>query len=107
MKNRIFRSNTVLHDLDELASYIQGDSPDAAIRFLAAAEASFEFLATSPELGQRQEFHRPELAELRVWQVQGFENYLIFYQPLEHGIEVVRVLHAARDVAAVFENQGE
>ena len=107
MKPRVSRSDTALRDLDELATYIQHDSPDAAIRFLAAAEASFILLATSPELGQRQEFHRPELAELRVWQVQGFENFLIFYRPLERGVEVVRVLHAARDIAAVFDNQGE
>lgn len=40
-----------------------------------------------------------------VWQVRGFENYVIFYRPIEHGIEIVRVLHAARDIAAVFEEQ--
>ena len=56
-----------------------------------------------PELGQRQEFGRKELAGLRVWQVQGFENYLIFYRPIERGIEVLRVLHAARDIGAAFD----
>lgn len=94
-------------DTDDLFSFIDQRNHDAAVRFLQAAETSYMKLAAMPELGQRQEFHRPELAELRVWQVQGFENYLIFYQPFEHGIEVVRVLHAARDVAAVFEDQGE
>jgi plasmid stabilization system protein ParE len=29
---------------------------------------------------------------------------LIFYRPVERGIEVLRVLHAARDIAAVFDD---
>jgi toxin ParE1/3/4 len=86
-----------------LAKFIQRDSPEAAIRFLDAAEESFQFLASMPDLGERQEFHRKDLVDLRVWQVRGFENYLIFYRPMEAGIEVVRVLHAARDIAAAFD----
>ena len=31
--------------------------------------------------------------------------YVIFYRPIEHGVEVVRVLHAARDIAAIFEDE--
>ena len=100
----IHRTDSALSDLNEQAKYIQRDSPHAAIRFLAAAEASFQLLATMPELGERQEFRRAELAELRAWQVRGFENHLIFYRPIEHGIEVLRVLHAARDIAALFDD---
>jgi toxin ParE1/3/4 len=100
----IHRTDAAFSDLNEQAKYIQMDSPQAAIRFLAAAETTFQRLAAMPELGERQEFGRNELAGLRVWQVQGFENYLIFYRPAEGGIEVLRVLHAARDVAAVFDD---
>ena len=38
----------------------------------------------------------------RVWRVEGFERYLIFYRPVGSGIEVVRVLHAARDFPTIF-----
>ena len=31
-----------------------------------------------------------------------FGRYVIFYMPLDDGIDVVRVLHGARDVDAVF-----
>ena len=102
----IHRTDSAYSDLNEQAKYIQRDSPQAAIRFLAAAEATFERLAATPELGQRQEFGRAELAGLRVWQVQGFDNYLVFYRPIERGIEVLRVLHAARDIAAIFDDPG-
>jgi toxin ParE1/3/4 len=102
---RIFRSETAIRDLDQLATFIQQDSPHAAIRFLAAAEASFPRLAAMPELGAVQKFKTPSLADLRVWQVQGFDNFLIFCRPAERGIEVVRVSHAARDVTTVFDEE--
>ncbi len=31
-----------------------------------------------------------------------FGRYVIFYAPIEDGIDVVRVLHGARDIDAVF-----
>jgi plasmid stabilization system protein ParE len=38
-----------------------------------------------------------------MWRVSGFPNHLIFYRPLEGGgIEVIRVLHAKRDIEALF-----
>lgn len=43
---------------------------------------------------------RDELAaELRSF---PFGRYVIFYEPIEDGIDVVRVLHSARDIDAVF-----
>jgi len=103
MTARIIRSEAAFRDLDEQAKFIQRDSPNAAIRFLAASEASFRLLADMPELGERQDFGRKEFAGLRAWPVRGFENYLVFYRPIESGIEVLRVLHAARDIAALFD----
>lgn len=91
-------------DADEHFLYIAKRNREAAVRFFQALDASLERLAAMPELGQRQEFGRRELADLRVWQVQGFENCLIFYRPVERGIEVLRVLHAARDMAAIFDD---
>lgn len=31
-----------------------------------------------------------------------YKNYVIFYLPIENGVEVFRVLHAARNVEEVF-----
>lgn len=42
-------------------------------------------------------------AGLRRWPIPGFRNYLIFYRPMENGVEIVRVLHGARDIAAALE----
>jgi hypothetical protein len=40
-----------VNDLDELAAYIQKDSPQAAMRFLEAAQATFEALAQTFHYG--------------------------------------------------------
>jgi plasmid stabilization system protein ParE len=31
-----------------------------------------------------------------------FEEYLIFYQPFEDSIEILRVVHGSRDLRALF-----
>jgi toxin ParE1/3/4 len=41
---------------------------------------------------------------LRVSGIEGFEKYLVFYRPVDDGIEVVRVIHAARDLGSVLES---
>jgi len=41
---------------------------------------------------------------LRRWPVKGFENWLIFYLPTDEGIDVVRVIHGARNIAALLDD---
>jgi toxin ParE1/3/4 len=99
----IWRIRTkAIEDLDGLAAYIQKDSPASAIRFLDAAEETFDLLAQSPELGGRYEVSNSQLASLRVWRVKGFEKLLVFYQRIARGVEIIRVVHGARDLPALF-----
>lgn len=53
-------------------------------------------------MGAVREFKCPELIGLRSWSIRAFENYLIFYFQTEAGIDVVRVLHGARDLERIF-----
>ena len=41
-----------------------------------------------------------------MWRITGFDNYLIFYRPVEGGVEIIRVLHAKRDNTALFGRDG-
>jgi len=43
---------------------------------------------------------------MRMWLVSGFSNYLIFYRPKEDMLQILRVIHGARDYMAIFENDG-
>lgn len=61
-----------------------------------------ERLAATPEMGGRYESDNIELAGMRVFPVSRFRNYLIFYQPTALGIEVIRVLHGARDIDRIL-----
>lgn len=70
---------------------------EIAERFLTNAEASFNDLAGQPMIGAPLTLRHPELAGLRKWRVNNFDNSLIFYLPRPDGVSIVRVLHAARD----------
>jgi len=83
-------------DLFEIAAYIARDNPAPAERLIDALESKFKLLATSPKLGRLRTELAPGLRSL------PFRNYVIFYQPLEDGIEVVRVLHGKRDLKPLF-----
>ena len=58
-----------------------------------------------PGLGERRQTANPRLEGLRVWRIQGFEKHLIFYRPVDDGIEIVRVLHGARDIDRLLESE--
>jgi len=92
-------------DVVEMAAYIGNDNVTAANRFLDACQATFEFLLESPQLGARYPTKNPRLVDLRVFRVKGFPNHLAFYLERQNGIEIVRVVHGARDLDAVLRDE--
>ena len=91
-------------DLRDIWEIIACDDVDAADRVRTAAFRAFEQLASMPELGPRRKLANPHLKRVRMWPVPGFHQYLIFYRPLDpEGVEIVRVLHGARDIAALLD----
>ncbi len=85
-------------DLDAIYDYVAGDSAAAAERLLDMLEQKFRLLGNRPLLGQL----RPEVAEgLRCF---AAGNYVVCYRVQPPGVEIVRVIHGARDVEAQFED---
>ena len=107
MSQSVSKKPEALRDLVEQADYIAQHSLEAAERFVDAAEATFEILARTPEIGGVCQFRSPQAAGLRVWPVRGFQKHLVFYRPAGNGIDVIRVIHAARDIEAVLGNQSD
>ena len=104
MTRRILKKPQAERDLIDHFAVIARDKLEPAERFLRVADESFAQLAANPLLGHKWESPLPELAGIRVSSMPGaFRNYLIFYRPIDHGIEVLTVLHGARDVQAVLE----
>ena len=83
-------------DILEIWDYIADDNPAAADRWVDQLDAQFRLLATQPKMGRA----RNELAaDVRSFPVG---RYVVFYVPFDAGIDVVRVLHSARDIDAIF-----
>jgi plasmid stabilization system protein ParE len=85
-----------LADLFDIWSFIAKDNLIAADRVEDAIFRACELLAREPFIGRQ----RNDLTELpvRVWVVQPYSNYLIVYRPEKKPLQVVRILHAARDL---------
>jgi toxin ParE1/3/4 len=90
-------SEAASSDLRGIWLCIGPDNPEAASKLVRAIVSRFPRLASMPEMGRR----RDELSEgLRSFPVS---RYVIFYQLTENGIEIIRILHGARDLPAMFE----
>ena len=83
-------------DLLDIWDYIAADSPDRADDFLDRIESKLMTLAQNSGLGRK----RPELLpDLRSFPI---DNYVVFYQQIDGGIDVIRLLHGSRDIEEVF-----
>lgn len=89
-------------DLDEQALYIAQDSVNAALRFLDAAQSAFDRLRSFPEIGRSREFLHPDLRGVRSWPIPKFEKHVIFYKISGDLVDVLRVVHSARDLDSIF-----
>jgi toxin ParE1/3/4 len=86
-------------DLIEIWSYIAEDSAAHADAFIDKIHATLQVLALQPESGRRREELAPGIRSFPCG------RYIVFYLPVASVIEVVRVLHSARDIENVFEGQ--
>jgi toxin ParE1/3/4 len=83
-------------DLIEIWIYIAQDNPGAADRVLDDIEERFHALADNPLMGRL----RPDIApELRYFSAG---KYLILYRTVPDGVQIVRVIHGARDLPHLF-----
>jgi toxin ParE1/3/4 len=93
---RVTRRPLAALDILDIWDHIAEDSIEQADRWVERLDEKFKLIATQPLMGRA----RDELAaNLRSF---PFGRYVIFYEPIGDGIDVVRVLHSARDIDAVF-----
>lgn len=99
---KFFLAPEALDDLELIWAFIATDDPEAADRVLEAAYGICKILAEHPELGRQRQFARPELLGIRSFVITDFPNYIVFYRVQAPGIQIVRVLHGARDIEKLF-----
>jgi toxin ParE1/3/4 len=78
-----------------------------ALHFLDAAHATFALLSRQPNMGCHSRLKHAPLKSLRVFRVNGFEQMLVLYRPLEDGVDILRVVHGSRNLDALFRRRRE
>jgi antitoxin ParD1/3/4 len=87
-------------DLLDIWSFIARDNPEAADRVEAAVFRSCDLLADSPLAGRIR--NDVTALPLRFWVVPPYPNYLIVYDPEKKPLQIIRILHGARDFPSVM-----
>ena len=88
------------NDVFEIWQFIAADSIRAADRVEDAIHSACAFLANSPVKGHR----RRDLTHrfLRFWTLPRFPNYTIIYDPETTPLQIIRILHGARNISALL-----
>ena len=77
---------------------IAADNFAAAERFERAVRSEYARLKAFPHMGRAREFRGRELRGLRSCPLTGFPSWLVFYRVRGETVEIVRLLHGARDL---------
>jgi plasmid stabilization system protein ParE len=90
-------SPDALQDLQDIWDFIAADNISAADKLKEEFFETFEMLAKRPRMGHT----RVDLTErlVRFWPVG---SYLIVYRRIQASIQIVAVLHGARDVTEII-----
>jgi toxin ParE1/3/4 len=89
-------------DIDDAAAQVQDEAGvDVALRFLGAVESAFDLLARNPGVGSPRQATLLRLPGVRCWPLRPWPQ-LIFYVERDRALNVIRVLHGARDIPAAL-----
>lgn len=95
---RFLLTSPAKEDIRQIVRYIRQDNPDAAAKVRTKLKSAMQRLADFPEMGHI----RSDLADeaMRVWSVY---SYLIIYRSERKPLEVLRVVHGARELSQGLE----
>ena len=86
-------------DIQDIHDYILRDDPDAASRVIQSFLERFSMLTRQPMIGTPRDDLLPGLRDFTVGRYVIFHRVLPGEGPV---VEIVRVLHVARDVRQIF-----
>ncbi len=96
---RLFITPLAESDIAEIGDYIASDSPARALSFVRELRGQCRKIAGSPEAYRM----RHELGEgIRAC---AYHRYMIFFVAAAKEVTIIRVLHGARDLTALFRDQ--
>jgi toxin ParE1/3/4 len=89
---RIIRTHPARDDLLQIWLYVAERSETAADKLIDKFERTLRMLARHPLVGEAVPQYRPSLRRFTVGQ------YVLYYEPIQSGVRLVRVLHGARKI---------
>lgn len=88
-------------EIERAAAYYARSDIETALRLYDAIDRALTLLAANPSMGARRYAHVLPGVELRFWPLKRFP-YLIFYVSGPKTLDVLRFLHAHRDVPSAL-----
>jgi toxin ParE1/3/4 len=95
--SRIKRTRRALVDVKKIWVYIAERNYVAADALIERIDAALKLLAKNPYMGEAVDHLHPGLRRFTVG------NYLLFFEPIDDGIRLLRVVHAARKLDDLFD----
>ena len=86
-------------DLDSIWNYFAQYDTENATRFSLELLEAFWMLAHNPMAGRNRSYIRDSL------RMFPKNDYCIFYYPDPNGVQIMRVLHSARDIETIFDKE--
>lgn len=88
-------------DLDEIAEYFLVRNIDAGERLVKEFSKKCQNLVKFPNMGRSYGHIRPELRGLPL------DGYVILYQVIDDGVEILRVVSGRQDLESLFSDSGD
>ena len=96
--SRYIISPSAIRDLEDIIDYLSEQSIDVGERFLAEFDQKCRNLVQFPNIGRSYDDLLLGMRGILL------TSYIIFYRPINGGIEIVRVISGYRDLPTIFEN---
>ena len=87
-------------DLQDISYYIALDNEEAAQRVYESILVTCAMVAEIPDMGRRPMYVEDQ--DILFVNVQEFKRYLVFYRKRSDDVLILRVIHGARDLPALF-----
>lgn len=107
MNGRIDVAQEARRDILRCMRYLANENANMPERFLKAFEKTCKTLLDMPRMGREKNYGHVSLRGVREFPIVRFQKYLVYYRENKGKLEVVRVLHGARDLPAIFAEERE
>jgi len=102
LKPAVFFEQAILDLDDAVKFYTDQSGPELATRYLAALRKATSLLIANPGLGTPIKSRKADLAVRWLPLASPFQKHLMFYRSGAKASEVIRVLHASRNIAEIL-----